>query len=367
MLMILLMIKSYVCILYIGITIVIYMSTHLKIGCISNAKVDEISKTKGYFTKIAGLHDMDDCMKKAASLGALCNLDNKQACQYIARPSALTSKEEGECWLVGHDGRPIDFNQTLYDNVTQENCHLNGGMGGTGVNGSVSGSTGASAGGIDFSKILAVFTTNPGKYQEDQKRVAHQKIKNLRSDINEKTQALSKTELHIKCMQSGKDEATCLKEEVKNDLQLQRDMEMKKVLTVNERFQRVKGDHQMYSQLLQQKKKIEDELNAGVAIKQKDLNKMNENLLTKNKLINYNNELYQESNQQVMYLNLAIFLLIAIAVSLILYLNLDRLEALAKNARNAVGNIGLNMGNIGLKTDNNFSNIKLRNLKDFSF
>ena len=317
-------------------------STPLKIGCISTDKVNTIGQSKGYFTKIAGLHDQDDCLKKAAALGVLCNLDSKQPCQYIARPSSLTSGNQGDCYLIGHDGKPLDFNKTLYDNVTQNNCQNTG----------------------DLTKILSVLTTDPSGYQEEQKKVATQEINVLRNDISQKKSDLSKKELYITCLQTGKDYATCLKEEAKNNIELQRATEMKQVLLANKNFEQVKGDHKMYSNLHDQKTKRGAEVIGDLAHKKSRLQRLNETILTKTKLIDYNNDIYQENNQTVYYLNLSIFLLVIVALGLIFYHNFDLVSGAVSNIGNAVNKMNLNMPNLGL---NSFSDVKLRNLKNFSF
>lgn len=311
------------------------MTTPLDIGCIST---DKIKSNSDYFTEISGKFDRDECLKRSATLGALCNYDNNQPCQYIGRPSSLNASDAGSCYVIGHSKKPLEFNKMLFDNI--ESCPANG----------------------DLTKQIRISATNPTTYQEDQKKLANQKLTDLKDDIDNKKRAMSKTELYIKCLHTGGDYQSCLQDEAKHDLALQQETELKSVLQVGEKYQKVNDDKRITDNLYQQYEKRASEINLNKDDQHRALNNMNIVLNTKNRLINYYNQLYDDNNSLVNHLYLFIYLLVGAIFLWILYQNFDKVQDGINSVKNT---IGLN-GN-ALSFGNNFSNIKLRNLKEFSF
>jgi len=313
-------------------------STPLDIGCISTEK---IKANSDYFTEISGKFDRDECLKRSATLGALCNYDNNQPCQYIGRPSSLNASDKGSCYVIGHSKKPLEFNKMLFDNVSPQ-CPNSG----------------------DMTQQIRISATNPTLYQEDQKQIANKKMKDLKADIESKKQTLSKTELYIKCLHTGGDYQSCLQDEAKQDLVLQQEEELKRVLRVGEKYHKVNDDKRLTDNLYQQYAKRSTEINTNKDGQNKELNAVDANIHTKTTLINYYNQLYDENNDMVYYLYLSIYLLIGAGVLYILYKNLDKMQDGFNSIKNT---IGTGLGGEGIKFGNNFSNIKLRNLKNFSF
>jgi len=312
------------------------MTTPLDIGCISTEK---IKSNSDYFTQISGKFDRDECLKRSATLGALCNYDNNQPCQYIGRPSSLNASDSGACYVIGHSKKPLEFNKMLFDNI--QPCPVSSG---------------------DMTQQIRISATNPTTYQEDQKKLANQKLADLKADIDNKKRAMSKTELYIKCLHTGGDYQSCLQDEAKADLALQQEMELKRVLQVGENYQKVNDDKRVTNNLYQQYEKRVSEINLNKDDQHRALNNMNTVLNTKNRLINYYNQLYDENSSLVNNLYLFIYLLIGGIVLWVLYQNLDKVQNGINAVKNSVG-----LGGNGFAFGNNFSNIKLRNLKEFSF
>ncbi len=311
-------------------------SVSLDIGCISTEKIKD---TSDYFTQISGKFDRDECLKRAATLGALCNYDNNQPCQYIGRPSSLNASDQGSCYVIGHAKKPLDFNKMLFDNV--QTCPNTG----------------------DMTQQIRVTAANPSLYQEDQKKLANQQLADLKADVDNKNRAISKTELYIKCLHTGGDYQTCLQEEAKQDLAMQQEEALQNVIKIGEQYQQVNNDQKTTNNLFQQYEKRYSEINSNKDGQARELSNMNANLNTKNRLINYYNQLYEDNSSIVYYLYVLIYLLIGIIVLGIIYKNLDKVYDSINSFKNSINRTAGNALSFG----NNFSNIKLRNLKEFSF
>ena len=317
-------------------------SQNLDIGCISIDQANNIRDTQGYMTKIAGKFDEDECLKRAASLGALCNYDSAQPCQYIARTTSLNSGDKGDCWIIGHGGKPMEFAKMIYKE--KKDCPTSG----------------------DLTKSLKITTTNSSQYQEDQKKLANDQLKSLKKDIGDKEREMSKTQLYIKCLHTGGDYQSCLQDQAKTDVILQEEEEKKGVLKVGQKFQQVRDDYQKGESLLKQFEKRGEEMQENLGETKGKLNKMSANINLKNQLIDFNNSTYNRNEDMVFYLRIVIFSLVLLFVGIILYHNMERIMGAVQNMGDTITNMGNNMGmNLGL--GDNFGNIKLRNLKNFSF
>jgi hypothetical protein len=313
------------------------------IGCIPLSKVNEIKNKDGYFTPIAGQFDENQCLQRAAALGALCNNDSSQPCQYIGRSSALNSEDVGECWIIGHGKKPLEFNQMLYRNVSD--CPTSG----------------------DLTKSLRVTALNTNQYQEGQKKVAQQELDALNKDIQDKKQRISKTQLYIKCMQQGRDYQTCLQEEAKNNLALMEEEQQRDVLKIGQNYRRVRTDQEKGQSLLNQFDKRWNEMKNNLKQSDGELGKYQENINLKTKLINHNNEIYHQNIDTAHYLKFIIFILVFLAFSYLIYINFTHIMNSVRNVGTQINNLGNTLGNFGTGITDNFSDLKLRNLQNFSF
>lgn len=314
-------------------------STPFEVGCLDQKKTQELME-QGFINKLGGIYDEDQCHKRSAELGSLCNNDKNAPCTYFGRTADLRPNDKGDCYVIGHAGKKLEFNKAIYDNAGE--CPRSG----------------------DMTKTLRLVTTDSDQYKEGQKKVAQQKLEELNKDIKSKRGELSKTKLFIKCLNTGKSYSDCLMDEARGDLLVKEEEERKLFEMKNTEHKRVQSDYEKGKALLKQFEKRHQEMESNIDKQNKELKAMKENIQLKNQLIDINNNIFEEADDRVMYMKITIYLLVGLAILSILYVSMDHITMAVKSVQRQVSNL---TGNMNLGLSNNFSNVKLRNLKDFSF